>query len=197
MRRPIIIAAGLLAGLAVIAAVAGLWRLAQPAPTARSPYAGQESSPVRGLSAQEVDDLLNGRGAGFARTAELNSYPGPRHVLDVKEQLRLSPEQTARVEAVFARMETDARRLGREVVEHEARLSTAFASGAITEADLRAQTAALAGLYGELRAVHLRAHLEITPLLSPEQITRYNALRGYGDTPAQASPAPQHKGHHP
>ena len=194
MRRPIIIAAGL---LAAVAAVAGLLRLAQPAPIALSPYVGQESRPVRGLTAQEVDDLLNGRGAGFARTAELNSYPGPRHVLDLKEQLHLTPEQTARVETVFARMEADARRLGRDIVEHEARLSTAFASGAITETDLRAQTAALAGLYGELRAVHLRAHLEITPLLSPEQIAHYNALRGYGDASTQASPAPQHKGHHP
>lgn len=28
-------------------------------------------------------------------------------------------------------------------------------------------------------ATHLRAHLELTALLTPEQIARYNAMRGY------------------
>jgi copper chaperone CopZ len=35
----------------------------------------QLNSPVRGVSPQEVDDLQNGRGASYARMAELNSYP--------------------------------------------------------------------------------------------------------------------------
>ena len=39
------------------------------------------SSPIRGLSEQEIDDLTNGRGMGLARAAELNGYPGPLHVL--------------------------------------------------------------------------------------------------------------------
>ncbi|MCV4784044.1 DUF305 domain-containing protein, partial [Escherichia coli] len=54
---------------------------------APSPYVAQLESPVRGLSAQEVEDLLAGRGAGYARTPELNGHPGPAHVLEFKEQL--------------------------------------------------------------------------------------------------------------
>ena len=36
-------------------------------------------------------------------------------------------------------------------------------------------------LRSELRMVHLAAHLEVTPILSPEQKQRYAQLRGYGN----------------
>ncbi len=144
-----------------------------------SPYTNQLSSPVVGLSTQEVDDLLNGRGAGYARTAELNSYPGPDHVLALKGQLDLSAEQIQRIETVFQEMNTKAKSIGQGIVESEQVLSASFASGIITPTELRMQTESLAELYGELRATHLEAHLKITPMLSPEQITVYNTLRGY------------------
>jgi hypothetical protein len=145
----------------------------------QSPYANQLSSPVRGLSGQEVDDLLNGRGAGYARTAELNNYPGPTHVLELKKQLNLSAQQAQIIEAVSQRMKTEAKRIGQEIVEREQELSASFVSGTITPTELQTQAASLAILYGELRKTHLEAHLEVTPILSPKQITTYNTLRGY------------------
>jgi Spy/CpxP family protein refolding chaperone len=145
----------------------------------QSPYVKQLSSPVRGLSEQEVDDLLNGRGAGYARMAELNSYPGPAHILEMKKQLNLSAEQTQKIEAAFESMNAEAKRIGKNIVKSEQELSTSFASGTITPGKLQTQTELLAALYGELRATHLKAHLEVTPLLSPRQITAYNTLRGY------------------
>ena len=42
----------------------------------------------------------------------------------------------------------------------------------LTEADW-------AALQAKLRAVHLRAHLETRPVLSAQQITHYDQLRGY------------------
>lgn len=54
---------------------------------AQASYTSQLNSPVRGLSTKEVDDLINGQGAGYARTAELNSYPGHRHILDLKQEM--------------------------------------------------------------------------------------------------------------
>lgn len=149
-----------------------------------SPYINQLSSSVRGLSTQEVDDLLNGRGAGYARTAELNSYPGPAHVLELREQLELSAEQIQRIETVFQEMNTKAKSIGQEIVEREQELSASFASSVITPAELRIQTESLAELYAELRATHLEAHLEVTPMLSSEQITAYNTLRGYTSSEA-------------
>jgi len=164
--------------------------LFHPVPT--SPYVDQAESPVRGLSAQEIDDLLNGRGAGYARTAELNSYPGPRHVLDLKQELSLSPSQAAAIDTVFEDMQGEAQRIGKLIVDKEASLSRAFAAEAIAPEILGQRTQDLAALYGELRTTHLEAHLDITPLLSAEQIERYDELRGYtgssSGTPSTNSP---------
>jgi hypothetical protein len=53
-------------------------------------------------------------------------------------------------------------------------------------------TGAIAELQGRLRAVHLSAHLETRALLNPDQIARYEQLRGYGD---QQAPAQRHQHH--
>ena len=69
-----------------------------------SPYAGQEARSIKALSADEIEGLLAGKGMGFAKAAELNGYPGPAHVLELAQQLRLSDEQTAATLAVHAEM---------------------------------------------------------------------------------------------
>jgi hypothetical protein len=46
-----------------------------------SPYTGQEQRAIKALSDEEIRDLLEARGMGLAKAAELNSYPGPLHVL--------------------------------------------------------------------------------------------------------------------
>jgi Spy/CpxP family protein refolding chaperone len=69
--------------------------------------------------------------------------------------------------------------IGRQIVEAERTLDRAFANAAIEPATLRSQIGAIATLQGELRAAHLEAHLAQHALLTPEQITRYNMLRGY------------------
>ena len=145
----------------------------------RSLYAEQLDSPVRGLSSSEVDNLLNGKGAGYARMAELNGYPGLRHVLDLSSELKLSAQQTEEIEVAFEQMQSQAKSLGKTIVSKEQELSEAFASGKITNTELEKQTQELARLYGELRKTHLQAHLEINPLLSAEQIKKYNQIRGY------------------
>ena len=146
-----------------------------------SPYRDQHQAGTRGLSARERDDLLAGRGMGLARAAELNGYPGPRHVLDAAADgsLALTTEQRAGVQRVFDAMERDARRLGARVVTEEQALEAAFRGGAITEAELAERVSRLALVQGELRQVHLRAHLATRAILSAEQIARYENLRGY------------------
>jgi len=156
-----------------------------------SPYIAQQDSPVRGLSAQEVADLLAGRGAGYARTAELNSYPGPRHVLDLAARLDLTEDQRARTQRIFDAMQAEARVIGAAIVAREGVLSQAFAEHAMDARTLTARVDSLAVLYGRLRATHLRAHLETTALLRPEQVQAYHRLRGYADS-AAAHDAHQH-----
>ena len=160
-----------------------------PAPAAPAPgsaYREQLATGARGLSAQEVDDLLTGRGIGLARAAELNGYPGPRHVLDAArdKQLVLTEDQTAAVQRIFEGMEQDAQKLGANVVAEEKALEAAFRAGTITEADLTARVKRLATIQGYLREVHLRAHLATRAVLSEVQIARYNEIRGYAGASA-------------
>jgi hypothetical protein len=145
----------------------------------QSPYAGQESREIKALSPQEVSDLLGGKGMALAKAAELNGYPGPAHVLELADKLQLTPEQLARTEALFKKMEAQAVVIGRQLVEEERVLDRQFSSKSITPAALPPSLERIAKLQAELRRVHLEAHLEQTGLLSDTQITAYSKLRGY------------------
>jgi hypothetical protein len=163
----------LFAVLAIVAATA-----TSSAQTA-SPYTGQEQRAIKALSEEEIRDLLEARGMGLAKAAELNSYPGPLHVLQLAAQLGLSDAQRKATDSLYANMRQRALSIGRQIIEAERTLDRAFVNGAIEPATLRSQTGAIASLQGELRAVHLEAHLAQRALLTPEQITRYDVLRGY------------------
>jgi hypothetical protein len=144
-----------------------------------SPYTGQEQRAIKALSEEEIRDLLEARGMGLAKAAELNSYPGPLHVLQLAAELGLSDAQRKATDSLYASMRQRALSIGRQIVEAERTLDRAFAHGAIEPATLQSQVGAIATLQGELRAVHLEAHLAQHALLTPEQITRYDVLRGY------------------
>ena len=157
-----------------------------------APYAGQQARSIKSLSAEDVAALLKGEGMGMAKAAELNGYPGPAHVLTLAKELKLTESQRQQVQAIFERMTAAAKPLGAKLVEREQALDGLFATGEITTDRLTAETAAIAELQGQLRSVHLAAHLETRPLLDPEQIARYQRLRGYGD--AAAPPSHHHPG---
>ena len=156
-----------------------------------APYAGQQARSIKSLSAEDVAALLKGEGMGMAKAAELNGYPGPVHVLTLAKELKLTESQRQQVQAIFDRMSAAAKPLGAELVEHEKVLDGLFANGEITTDRLAAETAAIGELQGQLRSVHLTAHLETRPLLNPEQIARYQQLRGYRDG---APPSHHHPG---
>ena len=94
-----------------------------------SPYAGWQAREIKALSSQQVEDLQEGRGMGLALSAELNGYPGPRHVLDLGDDLQLSPAQRFAFEALFAEMQAAAQRLGAEILAREAALEQDFRGG--------------------------------------------------------------------
>jgi Spy/CpxP family protein refolding chaperone len=144
-----------------------------------SPYVGQEQRAIKALSAEEVQEYLSGSGMGLAKAAEHNHYPGPKHVLDLAEPLQLSVEQRRQTETIFAAMRTEAVRLGIQLIEKERQLDTLFATDTIAEAQLDQLVTEIGTMQGQLRAVHLRAHLAQRALLTPEQLRRYDTLRGY------------------
>lgn len=148
---------------------------------AQSPYTGFTGREIKALSPEEVEQYLAGQGMGYAMAAELNGYPGPKHVLELADELELDDEQRAAVEVSFDRMQARARDLGRQVVEMERRIDRAFASGEVAAETLREDLVALGELQADLRFAHLDAHLETKAILTAEQVARYVALRGYAD----------------
>lgn len=144
-----------------------------------SPYAGQQHRPLKALSEAEIEGYLAGEGMGFARVAELNHYPGPRHVLDLAESLELTADQHRRTQELFEAMRVEAVRLGTELVNKEAALERFFAEERNDEEEMNELLSEIGAVRAALRAVHLRTHIAMRRVLSAEQIARYDELRGY------------------
>lgn len=144
-----------------------------------SPYAGQQTREIKALSPKEIEDFVHGRGMGLAKPAELNRYPGPLHAIELVGDLQLTPEQRKGLEASKALMSERAKVLGTEILELERNLDAAFAQRTIDRIVLNELTAQIGAKQGTLRAIHLEAHIETADLLTPEQVARYDTLRGY------------------
>lgn len=145
-----------------------------------SPYADMLDRDIKALAPAEVEALLLGDVMGFAPAAELNGYPGPKHVLELADPLALTTGQRDRVHDVMEEMGAEARRLGARLVAAERALDRSFAERTVQPVGLRAAVLAIATLRGELRALHLSAHLRTQELLTPHQRQLYQRLRGYG-----------------
>ena len=138
-----------------------------------------QSSEVSSLTADEVRELRNGEGMGLARAAELNHFPGPKHLLELVSELDLDQAQVERIEAIHQRMKGQAVAKGEEILEAESRLANLFASGQPSVTKLRRMTQQLGIMRGQLQAIHLLAHIESAGVLADEQIEDYDRLRGY------------------
>lgn len=147
--------------------------------TPYSSYTGQESRVIKSLSAQEVEALENGSGMGFAKTAELNHYPGPKHVLDLSEQLELTPSQESRTQVLYEDMRKEAVLAGQELLRAEGALDLLFSDDGVSAASLAMSLNTIGQLRAKLRFIHLEAHLRQKDILDPNQVTKYDLLRGY------------------
>lgn len=146
---------------------------------AQSPYIGQESRDIRSLSASEVEAYLAGDGMGFAKAAELNQYPGPKHVLELADELALTDEQRSQTQSIFDEMEEQASMLGAKLVAQERALDRRFADRSIDAESLDALLSSIGDIRTAIRKTHLDAHLHQLDVLREEQIRDYNRHRGY------------------
>jgi LTXXQ motif family protein len=174
--------------MAIGNAAAGIWLAAGLMAQAAGPYAGQESREIKALAPEEIAAYESGEGMGYGKAAELNHFPGPRHVLDLEKELGLTAAQTTGTREIYRRMHERAVSLGKTILQKERELDRLFAEASITPQLLERLTGEAARLEGELRMTHLQAHLEMRSLLTPVQIAAYDALRGYGKG--------GHAGHH-
>jgi Spy/CpxP family protein refolding chaperone len=164
----------------MIAAFLGTVGVAQAQHASPSPYSGLEARSVKALSDQQIADLKAGRGMGLALPAELNGYPGPVHVLELRDPLGLTEEQRTRVQDLYAAMTAETVPLGERLIAQETDLDRLFATRSVTPANLQAATTEIGATQGALRLAHLRYHLATLDVLTPEQVRLYGELRDYG-----------------
>ncbi len=162
---------------------------AEPTPTP-SAYSALLDTEIRGLSPELIEAYRTGAGAGLALPAELNGYPGPRHVLDLADELHLTEEQEAAIQALYDTMLPQAIDLGEQILQGEAELEHTFRDNSMEEAFLEDQLTAISALHAQLRFVHLRTHIASAAILTPEQTEHYSVLRGY------SSETTEHHGSH-
>src|SRR3954447_3204262 len=136
----------------------------------QQPYAGLQSRPLKALSEAQIADLRAGRGMTLALAAELNGYPGPLHVVELADALALTPDQRARMQALYETMKAEAVPLGERLIAQEAELDRQFASRAMTQPTLIAATAQIGETQATLRATHLRFHLLTVEILTADQM---------------------------
>lgn len=175
---------GVRAGFAGFLGLLGLlsltfWAVSDQGGHPPSPYTGFETRAVKSLSAEDLDDLREGAGWGLALAAELNGAPGPGHLLELKDEIGLTPEQVTAIETEFTEMQAEAQAAGARFIAAETVIENAFRAGNADGETLRALIASAEAARAELRFIHLSRHLSMPPLLTSAQIADYARLRGY------------------
>jgi hypothetical protein len=92
------------------------------------------------------------------------------------EATLLARERMVRLSDGVAR---SAQQLGAQVIAAETDLDRGFKAGSIDQSGIAEASARIAALQGQLRAVHLVAHLKTKGLLSEALVLAYNQARGY------------------
>ena len=152
-----------------------------------------QSRAIKSLSESDIQELRRGGGWGLALPAELNGMPGPVHLLELKDQIPLATDQVPQIQVLVDEMRKAAIPAGERLVAAEAAIEAAFAGGSIDEGSLRRLLADAELARTEIRFIHLSQHYKAAKILKPEQIKRYNVLRGYAEDPCKSIPA----GHNP
>lgn len=145
-----------------------------------APYSGEQERAIKSLTDAQVEQYLTGAGAGYAKAAELNHYPGPMHLLELADRLGLDEAQRSEAQRMLTAHKADARAIGAKVVQGERELDALFRRGDVGAAELERAVAAAAKVEGEYRLSHLETHRRLRALLTSQQVARYDELRGYG-----------------
>ena len=163
---------GVVVGIAVTAAAA--------AASAQHGHggAGAEGHQMAQACATEFEKVVgDGRGFGLAFAADQNGYPGPMHVLELRDRLKLTADQEAKARDLMHAMFAESRPKSVRLLEAEAKLRRLFAERAADEATVRAAVAEVERARSEVRLVHLLAHLKTRDLLSEDQRRLYHEAR--------------------
>ena len=121
--------------------------------------------------------IADGRGFGLAFAADQEGYPGPLHVLELKDHLRLSGDQEREMRELMDAMFTRSRPASARLLAAERRLRALFAERTADEVSVRRAVADVERIRSEVRSIHLLTHLKTRDLLTDEQRRLYHAAR--------------------
>jgi Spy/CpxP family protein refolding chaperone len=121
----------------------------------------------------------------MAFVADQQGYPGPLHVLELKDRLRLSRDQEAKAEVLLAAMFAESRPKSSRLLDAEAKLRRLFAASRPDEAAVRTAVGEVETARADVRLVHLLFHLKMRDALTDEQRRVYQDARWGGPTPTR------------
>jgi len=121
-----------------------------------------------------------GRAFGMAFAADQNGYPGPMHVLELKDRLKLSAEQEGKMQHLMHAMFAESKPKSARLLEAEATLRRLFAERTADDAAVRAAVEGVERARRDVRLVHLLTHLKARDLLTKEQRRIYHEARWSG-----------------
>lgn len=101
------------------------------------------------------------------------------------------------IDLIYQNMSNRAKSTGAAIIAIEQDTDTGFANKKITEENLKLMLDNSVNLYGQLRFVHLSAHLDTVQMLTTEQIQMYNTMRGYDSASTGNSSSSDDNNNHP
>ncbi|MFO7589104.1 MAG: Spy/CpxP family protein refolding chaperone [Gemmatimonadota bacterium] len=129
-----------------------------------------------GMSDADKQSLKAGEGLGAGRLAMMNGYPGPKHVLEMGDELALTDAQKESIGTIFAEAKAGFAKMGAELVQREEALEAMFASGSVDVDEMEELAAEIGELQGRLRAAHLAAHVRTKAALTAEQLEKLPSM---------------------
>jgi Spy/CpxP family protein refolding chaperone len=171
------------AGVAVTTTLAGLFGGAAITLGQHDHGSGHQQGHHRTAEAceTEFDKVVGeGRGFGMAFAADQNGYPGPLHVLELKDRLKLTAEQEAAMQRLMHTMFSESKPKSARLLAAEAKLRRLFAERAADPAAVRAAVDEVERARSEVRLVHLLTHLKTRDLLTEDQRRTYHEARWGG-----------------
>ena len=108
--------------------------------------------------------------------------------VELKGRIPLTEDQVTATTAIFDDIRAAAISEGERLIAREQALETAFRGGSVTDRSLLGMLTGIGQARTALRYTHLAAHLKTLPLLTDDQIARYNRLRGYAGDPCTNQP---------
>ncbi len=114
---------------------------------------------------------------GLTDIVDINNYPGPKHVIDMSDQLALTKEQVIETKKLIDFVIHSTIDRGKEFLYAENELVNIFENGNIDENILRTKLDEIEKLRSEIRFIHLNTYLQMKQILTSYQINKYYELR--------------------